>query len=464
MPKRHWLLQSASLLASLVLSGCSSIGPPTIARDRFDYATAISESWQRQTLLNIVKIRYMDVPAFLDVANITSGYTLSGSVNLGDLQVPGQGGEIFVLGGSGKYSHGPAITYAPIRGKEFTKSFMTPIPPSVLLFLMQGGWPVDLIVPIAVKSMNGLNSYVAAGAEQRAGDPEFYQVIKILRKIQLSGRAGFGLRILQPGEKLKPEKKMTSKPTQGEQGLGESKNQEVAPEVESEQTKNVTEVDEKQVKELAAEIEKAKQAAAEDDKQVKGPAADVEKAKKAAKAEDKQVKGPAQDVEKAKKVVEEDKNGVKGMTDGGKPENKGGEEAGFKDKQGGEQKKAVKTPGQKLVETTYLRLQREILSPKLEQAAKELDKHLGLRPGIRDIKVTFGRHADSDDEIAMLTRSMLDILFQLAYQADVPAEHVADGYTIASFPTSPFLGTELGQLIKIHHGTQKPDNAFVAVD
>jgi hypothetical protein len=70
-------------LAAVVLFGCSSLGPQTIVRDRFEYNTAISESWKEQILLNIVKVRYADVPLFLEVASIVSGYTIESSVNLG---------------------------------------------------------------------------------------------------------------------------------------------------------------------------------------------------------------------------------------------------------------------------------------------------------------------------------------------------------------------------------------------
>ena len=72
--KHHliWLM----IFAGLQTAGCAGIGPPTVARDRFDYISAISESWKRQTLLNLVKTRYMDAPVFMDVTSVINSYAL----------------------------------------------------------------------------------------------------------------------------------------------------------------------------------------------------------------------------------------------------------------------------------------------------------------------------------------------------------------------------------------------------
>ena len=128
--------------AILVLASCSAIGPNSVHHDRFDYNQALSDSWKEQTLLNIVRLRYADMPIFLEVASIVSGYTLEGSVNLtGNVSSENTvQGDFLTLGTGGKFTDRPTITYAPVTGEQFHQSFMTPVPPKLLLFLMESGW------------------------------------------------------------------------------------------------------------------------------------------------------------------------------------------------------------------------------------------------------------------------------------------------------------------------------------
>ena len=110
----------------IFLTGCSHIGPKTVPRDRFDYNNAIADSWKEQTLLNIVKLRYADMPLFVEVASVVSGYTLESSVSLGGTVSSKDAiqGDFIALGTAGKYTDRPTITYAPITGKKSNKSFL----------------------------------------------------------------------------------------------------------------------------------------------------------------------------------------------------------------------------------------------------------------------------------------------------------------------------------------------------
>jgi len=190
------------LLLTLIggLFACTGLGPTTIPRDRFDYNTAISDSWKEQTLLNIVKLRYADMPLFVQVASVVSGYTLESQMNvLGTNSSEGAiQGNSGTLGGSATFTDRPTITYAPITGSKFNESFMTPIPPAAVLFLIQSGWSVNLIFPLVVDSINGQRSGLAAGVSQRPGDDAYYRVIELLSEIQLSGATG--MQIQNEGE------------------------------------------------------------------------------------------------------------------------------------------------------------------------------------------------------------------------------------------------------------------------
>jgi hypothetical protein len=176
----------------LALSACSSIGPPTVPRDRIDYGTAIGDSWKQQTLLNIVKLRYGDFPVFLEIAQVIAGYQLESTATAGFNAAnnsSGNAAQFTALGGSvllqGKYTDRPTLIYAPLTGTDFLKRLMTPIPPSAVLFVLQSGYAADLVMPIAVDSINGLDNESRRGL-MRAADPRFSRLVQLLREMQLA--------------------------------------------------------------------------------------------------------------------------------------------------------------------------------------------------------------------------------------------------------------------------------------
>lgn len=314
-------MQLKTLIMILLLlagaTGCISIGPTTVARDRFDYNAAISESWKSQMLYNLVKLRYGDAPVFLDVASVINQYGIEGIVGYSgswarNAQAPWPYTALYNLFGQGRYAERPTITYSPLSGEKFARSLMTPIPPAAILNLLQGGYPVDLVLRLCVHSINGIRSRFGSGARARQADPEFYQLVEKMRTVQQSG--DLGLRVRKIGDQT------------------------------------------------------------------------------------------------ATLIV------------------------------------FSKKPG-----------------PVVEAARGEVRELLGLDPKAEEFNVVYGSVAMNDKEIALLTRSMLEILLDLSSYIEVPAASAAEQRTFPTPAPEVVNGTPVPPLIRILSSPKSPDDAFAAV-
>jgi hypothetical protein len=184
----------AFLLLLSGIGGCAPIGPPTIARDRFDYTTTIADSWKQQMLLNIVKIRYGDAPIFLDVASIINQYGLLADANATFGWSSPPSGNSQAVSVSGHYLDRPTITYNLMTGERFARSLMTPIQPGSVMSLIEGGYPIDQVFRLLVHSVNGIQNQYGGSARMRRADPEFYPLLEKLRRIQDSGTVALRVR------------------------------------------------------------------------------------------------------------------------------------------------------------------------------------------------------------------------------------------------------------------------------
>jgi hypothetical protein len=193
---RFALRNSRLILVSVaLLAGCTHLGPRTMAVDRFDYSAAIADSWKQQSLLNIVKVRYMDVPVFVDVASIVAGYSLQTGVSVGGVSSSGRAvqGDYGSLGGQAIYTDRPTITYVPLTGEKFLRGLITPIEPKNIFFMLQSGYAADFILGLTVESLNGVSNRAATGGQVREAEPDFIRALALLREIQNAG--AFSLRV-----------------------------------------------------------------------------------------------------------------------------------------------------------------------------------------------------------------------------------------------------------------------------
>jgi hypothetical protein len=302
-------------LSLLLLPGCTSIGPYTVGRDRFDYTGAIGESWKQQMLVNAVKLRYGDTPVFLDVVSVIGQYQavaqLSGAFTWVH-PVTSVATNSQSVGANAQYVDRPTITYMPLSGEKFARSLMKPLPPTGVMSLVQAGYPIDLIFRVCVNTVNGIRNRYGGSARARHADPEFYPLLERLKRIQDSG--AIGLRVQKTNEM---------------EGVMISFRGKVEPAV-----------------------------------------------------------------------------------------------------------------------------QEDILFAR---------KTLGIDPSASEIRIAYGSVAKDDREIALLTRSILEIIVDMASYIEVPEEHVREKRVSASMPEETVQGSPVPPLIRIYSSTGKPGDAFVAV-
>jgi len=143
--------------------GCQHIGPGTIVSDRLDYNKAVLTSWEQQTLLNIVRVRYHDVVSFVDVGSVSQTHSLMGtaSATLGATLNPWN---IITstlspsLMGGGSTTDSPVIAYTPLTGADFIRNLNVPLRPIEICNLIESGYNPQLLMNMTMYSINEIKS------------------------------------------------------------------------------------------------------------------------------------------------------------------------------------------------------------------------------------------------------------------------------------------------------------------
>lgn len=170
-------------MTSLSLVGCTMVGPRALKADQVAYARALGEGKKREILALAVGLRYADLPGFLTVSQIIAAYTF----DAGGSAVANSGGSGFGATGTVAYGDHPTITFAPTTGEYFARAYIHPLAPGVILPLANSGVPIDLLLRIGLQSVGRLQNATMLGEATGNGSPEFFELLRVLRRLQLAG-------------------------------------------------------------------------------------------------------------------------------------------------------------------------------------------------------------------------------------------------------------------------------------
>lgn len=115
-----------SLLTLPLLAGCTSTTTKSIRASYASYNQTIAYNQSQQMLLNLVRLRYRELPMFLKVGALSSSFNFELNAAAGIGRSFNETG-IWNLGGGTSFSSRPTITYTPIEGNTFVKQLLAEI-------------------------------------------------------------------------------------------------------------------------------------------------------------------------------------------------------------------------------------------------------------------------------------------------------------------------------------------------
>ena len=204
------------LALAVALSGCqSAFGPRALESTHPAYNEAIISSINEQMLRNLVRMRYRDVPFFLEIGSVTASLSLGANAGV-DAGVNFGGNESLSPSVGVSYADKPTISYTPLQGEDLLKSILSPLQLEDVLVLTQSGWNISRVFGLCFERINNLYNAPNASGPTPATAPDYeafnrlMDALRILQKNQLmemgsSGEDGIVIKLARHDGRYKDE-------------------------------------------------------------------------------------------------------------------------------------------------------------------------------------------------------------------------------------------------------------------
>ena len=180
--RQIYILCVLALMA--VLTGCqSAFGPRALESTHPAYNEAIISSINEQMLRNLVRMRYRDVPFFLEIGSVTASLSLGANADVG--AGVNFGGDDSLSPSAGiSYADKPTISYTPLQGEDLLKSILSPLQLEDILVLTQSGWNISRVFGLCFERINNLYNAPNASGPTPDEEPEYEKFDALMKALQ----------------------------------------------------------------------------------------------------------------------------------------------------------------------------------------------------------------------------------------------------------------------------------------
>jgi len=153
------------------------------------YNDTVRRTLDEQMLSNLVRMRYLESPIFLQVSSVNASFSvganagISGTFPSGEPNTTGAS-----LGGS--YSETPTISFSMPESREYYGRLLSPISADQITSLIMSGFNSELVFRTAARAMNRLQNTSAeltGGRANASSYPQFLEAVRLMSELPNEG-------------------------------------------------------------------------------------------------------------------------------------------------------------------------------------------------------------------------------------------------------------------------------------
>jgi len=167
-----------------------------LRHSRQKYNQAIQTTASEQLLLNLVRLRYRDVPSFMQLSSLSTQFAFGEGAFVNG-RLTEKPPNFLNIGADVDMAERPTATYDPLGGQDFVKRLISPLGEDTIVLLVRSGWNVDRVLKMAVQDLNGMeNVRRASGATPISISQreyyDFHKAVELLHDFQIDGKLRIG--------------------------------------------------------------------------------------------------------------------------------------------------------------------------------------------------------------------------------------------------------------------------------
>ena len=176
-----------------ILSGCT-VGPSLYKSSFNDYNDAIRKTSDGQMLANLVRMRYLESPVFLQVASLNTSFSVGANAGISGTNTSG-GPDSVGANVGGSYSENPTITFSLPESREYYGRLMAPLSANQITMLIEAGFDSEAVMRTSLRRINRLQN-LTADISNKSQPPQSYgafrEVFALIKKLSAEGLVEFG--------------------------------------------------------------------------------------------------------------------------------------------------------------------------------------------------------------------------------------------------------------------------------